>query len=160
VTPSPAENGSSTHSLYSPTGSTSGSSIPSISSVAERWSAAIASVNGSVMRPPERSSAWSGPTIRERISPVLASAQHGLLAAHERRLAVARLGAEERERALAAAQIGHAHAREQRPFLNGTGGNVIGTRWMIEKMFLSPSSFQKCWLFWRSLIAALPSGIA
>ena len=39
--------------------------------------------------------------------------------------------------------------------MNGTGGNVIGTRWMIEKMFLSPSSFQKCWLFWRSFMRAL-----
>jgi len=41
----------------------------------------------------------------------------------------------------------------------GTGGNVIGTRWMMLGMCRSPSSFQKAWLFWSSLIVGFPSGI-
>ena len=40
----------------------------------------------------------------------------------------------------------------------GTGGKVIGTRWMMLKMWRSPSSFQNAWDFWSSLIRGLPSG--
>ena len=118
------------------------------------------SVNGSVMRPPERSSVWSGPTIRERIAPSL-----------PRRSAVcsppmnfasppsAFVSVLKYENVPWLPRRSGTHMPESsRPFLNGTGGNVIGTRWMIEKMFFAPSSFQKCWLFWRSFMRARPSG--
>ena len=49
-------------------------------------------------------------------------------------------------------------AERSRP-LKGTGGKVMGTRWMIEKMCCSPSSFQKAWLFWSSRMCGFPSGM-
>ena len=134
--------------------------MPSIASEAERPSPAIVSVNGSVMRPPERSSAWSGPTIRERISPSLPR-RSTVCSPPMNAASPSRDSVEKNENVPWLPRRSGTHMPEsRRPFLKGTGGNVIGTRWMIEKMFLSPSSFQKCWLFWRSLMRALPRGIA
>ena len=51
------------------------------------------------------------------------------------------------------------HIPESRWPLKGTGGNVMGTRWIVLRMFFSPSSFQKAWLFCSSLIFGFSSGI-
>jgi hypothetical protein len=50
------------------------------------------------------------------------------------------------------------HMPERRSPRNLTGGNVIGTRWMIEKMCRSPRIFQKAVPFWRSFIFGFSSG--
>ncbi len=144
VMPSPAENGSSTQSLYAPTPSESGSA-PSIASASERASSASVRVNGSVIRPPERSSAWSGPTIRERIT--LPFVRRSTVCSPPTNTAWPSpfVSVLKNENVPWLPRRSGTHIPESSsPFLNGTGGNVIGTRWMIEKMFLSPSSFQKC----------------
>ena len=37
------------------------------------------------------------------------------------------------------------------PFLNDCGGNVIGTRMMLDQTWLAPRIFQNGWLFCRIL---------
>jgi hypothetical protein len=53
---------------------------------------------------------------------VAVATQHGLLAADELGRVSLALGAEEREGALATAQVGHAHATQQQPILEGHRG--------------------------------------
>jgi hypothetical protein len=50
------------------------------------------------------------------------------------------------------------HMPESSSPRNGTGGKVIGTRWMMLKMWRSPSSFQNACDFCSSLMRGLPRG--
>ncbi len=101
---------------------------------------------------------WSGPTMRERItSPRRRST---VCSPPTKRASPSFVSVLKKEKVPWLPRRSGTHMPESsRPFLKGTGGKVIGTRWMIEKMCFSPSSFQKCWLFWSSFMRALPSGI-
>ena len=147
--PMPGLKTSSTQSVYSPGSSSTTSSWVSKVSVARLWSSATVMVNGMVA---------SGPRMRERITLPLRRSTVCSPPVKAASLPSPVLVEKNPNVPWVPLRSG-THMPDSSNPLNFTGGKVIGTRWMVERMFFSPSSFQKAWLFWSSLIFGFSSGI-
>jgi hypothetical protein len=115
-------------------------------------------VKGSVRRPPSRLIALSGPTIRDRMRPSFPR-RSTVCSPPVKAALPSRFSVEKNENVPWLPRRSGTHMPESSRPRNLTGGKVIGTRWMIEKMCRSPSSFQKTVPFWRSLMCGFSRGI-
>ena len=156
-TPRPALKVSSIHSLYcrSPRWKVG---CPSISKVAPRRSPSTVSVKGSVMFGLPATMLLAGPMMRERITSPSRWRRRTVCSPPVCAACPSVLFVLKKPKVPWLPRRSGTHMPESSSPLNFTGGKVIGTRWMVEVMFLLPSSFQKAWLFCSSRMRGLSSG--